>query len=101
MGCTMATVDKGNALIGELKTHVLLCLRLAPFCEPGGAGLGNTAIEELTGLALCLPYQDHWLCFSILHSLAQEGLVEVFKSKAGRKRFLYRLSETGVTHNAL
>jgi len=67
---------RGQALVEQLKLHVLDVLQALSQCHPGGPGLGNAVIERHAGLALHLDRQDHWLCWSILKVLQREGKVE-------------------------
>jgi hypothetical protein len=76
----MNLTDRGESLVGELKTHSLEVLRSRPECQPGSAGLSNAAIERYAGLALHLDKQDHWLCWSILKVLRREGRAEAVGS---------------------
>jgi hypothetical protein len=68
--------QRGEALLEQLKSHVLATLESKPECQPGGIGLGNAEIERTAGLALHLDLQDHWLCWSILKVLEREHIIE-------------------------
>lgn len=87
----MATESGGPALLSALKRHVIETMLNEPACAPSATGLSNVEIEELSGLALSLDSQDHFLTYSILHSLMKEGAVEQVRYPASPRRPKYRL----------
>jgi hypothetical protein len=83
---------EGPKLIEILQHHVLRVMEQLAECQPGGPGATNKEIEEASGLALNLPYQDGWLTWSILHSLISKGFVEPVEMRSGKgTRRKYRL----------
>lgn len=86
-------MTSGQQLINDLKRHVADCMRQEPLCEAGGKGLGNKDIEELCGLELRLPSQDHYLTYSVLHALIADGIVEQVRLKESPTRPKYRLKK--------
>lgn len=83
----------GSQLIEVLKQHVLATMRLVADCQPGGEGRGNVEIEQLCDLALYLPSQDHYVTYSLLCALIQEGVVERIDDPATPRRPRYRLTD--------
>ena len=81
----------GHKLIQDLKTHVLKVMAHLDECQPAGEGVSYRAVEELAGLGLELPAHNGWLTWSLLASLAQDGLTEA--ERRGR-RLYWRLTAT-------
>ncbi len=88
-------VSDGARLVALLKRHVLNQMRSDPACHPGGVGLGNIDIEEVCGLALHLKSQDHYLTYSLLCSLINDGFVERVEWPERPRRPKYRLLSWG------
>lgn len=84
-------VRKGEALIGELKSHVIQALAHDPRGHHGGEGLGNVEIERLAGLEVPLDRppskrQEHWLTWTIVQRLVADGIIEIVRSPKTRYR---------------
>lgn len=84
-------MQDGKALIKGLKNHVLEKMRDEPECRSNARGLGNTELEKICDLELHLDAHDHWLMYSLLHSLIQDGRVEQVRWPEHRSRSKYRL----------
>ena len=80
----------GKALIRALKDHILNVMRAESECAPGGPGLGNVELEKLGDLELHLDAQDHYLTYSLLHSL-KDGVVEQVRRPDKPRSPKYRL----------
>lgn len=89
-------MSQGSEIINMLKQLVLSKMRSNPSCEPESAGLGNVEIEQVCELELHLQSQDHYLCYSILHSLIADGLVEKRRWPSSPRRPKYRLTTQGI-----
>lgn len=90
LGFGVSTV-RGSEVVTLLKEHVLAAMRSEPQCAAGSRGLGNIEIEEIAGLALRLPSQDHYLTYSILHALIKDGQIEQVRHPTEPRRPKYRL----------
>ena len=82
---------RGHALIAELKEHILTAFSRDPRGSSDGPGLGTIEIERLCGLGIQLDRaserkQEHWITWTILQSLAAEGLVMPIYSDKTRYR---------------
>jgi hypothetical protein len=81
----------GQALIGELKEHVLTGFSRDPRGSINGPGLGTIEIERLCGLGIELDRaserkQEHWIVWTILQRLIADGLVVRVHSDKTRYR---------------
>ena len=94
-------MTRGSEIINGLKDLVLAEMRSHPSCEPESAGLGNVDIEKICGLELDLQSQDHYLCYSILHSLIADGLVEMKRWPSSPRRPKYRLTMRGILKGSI
>ena len=84
-------MKSGAQLIEELKAHVIETMEGMPECRPGiGPGAGYRLVEEISGLGLDLQGQDGWLSWSLLMSMAQDGVVEIVPGTERRRK--YRLA---------
>ena len=82
---------RGQALIAELKEHVLKTLSRDPRGLSDGPGLGAIEIERLCGLGIQLDRaserkQEHWITWTILQRLVADGLVMPIYSDKTRYR---------------
>ena len=66
-------------------------MRREPECATGSRGLGNVELERLCDLELHLDAQDHYVSYSLLHSLMQDGLVEKVQWPDQPRRPKFRL----------
>jgi hypothetical protein len=84
-------MSEGRSIVTRLKEHVLEQMREEPKCAFDGAGLGNIEIETMCDLALGLDSQDHYLTYSLLHSLIKDGVVEQIRWPESQRHPKYRL----------
>ena len=84
-------MQDGKALIKAIEGHILERMRQEPECRPSARGLGGIELEKLCDLELHLDVQDHWLTYSLLHSLIQDGRVEQVRWPEHPRRPKYRL----------
>ncbi len=87
----LLSMPTGPDLIETLKQHVIDTMLHNADCSKDGGGLGNIEIEELSGLALRLPSQDHYLTYSLLQALIKDGRVEQLRHPNAPRRPKYRL----------
>lgn len=87
----LVSMSTGPELIEILKQHVIDTMLRTADCAKGAPGLGNIEIEELSGLALRLESQDHYLTYSLLQALIKDGRVEQIRHPNAPRRPKYRL----------
>jgi hypothetical protein len=83
----------GKALVESLKKYIVGRMNNEPECAPGAPGLGNAELEQICELELHLDAQDHYLMYSLLHSLIRDGRVEKVQWPNQPRRPKYRLRD--------
>ena len=89
---------RGQALIAELKEHVLKTLSRDPRGSSDGPCLSAIEIERLCGLGIPLDRaserkQEHWITWTILQRLVADGLIMPIYSD--KTRYRRRSSKVG------